>query len=50
MTNSSKLTLPELFSNSVENFGNETSVVFTEEKNYTYKQMGNDVDLLAGML
>ncbi|MCF6332229.1 MAG: AMP-binding protein [Draconibacterium sp.] len=50
MTNSSKLTLPSLFNYSVETFANETSVVFTGEKNYTYKEMGDDVDLLAGML
>jgi long-chain acyl-CoA synthetase len=39
-----------MFSNSVEKFADKTSVVFTGEKNYTYKQMGDDVDLLAGML
>lgn len=50
MTNSSKLTLPSLFNNSVEKYANETAVVFTGEKNYTYKQMGDDVDLVAGML
>ncbi|MBT3385464.1 MAG: AMP-binding protein [Prolixibacteraceae bacterium] len=50
MTNSLKFTLPSMFSNSVEKFADKTSVVFTGEKNYTYKQMGDDVDLLAGML
>ena len=50
MTNSSKLTLPSLFNNSVEKYANKTAVVFTGEKNYTYKQMGDDVELLAGML
>ena len=50
MTNSSKFTLPSLFNYSVETFANETSVVFTGEKNYTYKEMGDDVDLLAGVL
>lgn len=50
MTNNSKLTLPSLFENSVERFANEKALVFTGEKNYTYKEMGNDVDLLAGVL
>ncbi len=50
MTNSSKLTLSSLFSNTVTNFANDTSVVFTGEKNYTYKEMGDDVNRLAGML
>jgi long-chain acyl-CoA synthetase len=50
MTDSSKLTLPSLFNNTVEKYGNNTSLVFTGEKNYTYKEMGDDVDLLAGML
>jgi long-chain acyl-CoA synthetase len=50
MTNTSKLTLPSLFNNSVEEHASETAVVFVGEKNYTYKQMGDDVRLLAGML
>ena len=50
MTNTSKLTLPSLFVDSVEKFAKETSLVFTGEKNYTYKEMGDDVDLLAGVL
>jgi len=50
MTNLSEYTLPSMFSNSVEKFADKTAVVFTGEKNYTYKQMGDDVDLLAGML
>ncbi len=50
MTQKSKLTLPSLFSNTVKNFANETSLVFTGEKNYTYKEMGDDVDRLAGLL
>lgn len=50
MTNSSKLTLPSMLANTVEKFANETSVVFVGERNYTYKQMGDDVELVAGML
>lgn len=50
MTISSKLTIPSLFNKSVEKYTNKTAVVFTGEKNYTYKQMGDDVDLLAGLL
>lgn len=50
MTNSSKLTLQELFRNTVQNYAKETALVFTGEKNYTYKEMGKDVQLLAEML
>ena len=50
MNDTSKLTLPSLFNYSVENYTDKTSVVFVGEENYTYKQMGNDVDLVAGML
>lgn len=50
MIETSKLTLSSLFYNSVKNYADATSVVFVGEKNYTYKEMGNDVDLLATML
>jgi len=50
MINTSKLTLPSLFNYAVENFADKTSLVFVDEKNYTYKQMGNDVALVAEML
>ncbi len=50
MIDTSKLTLPSLFYNTVQNHAGETSVVFVGEKNYTYKEMGDDVDFLAAML
>lgn len=50
MTNSSKLTLPSLFNNSVKNYANEKSLVFVGEENYTYRQLGNDVELVATLL
>lgn len=50
MTRISKLTLPSLFYNSVKEFSDQTSLVFAGEENYTYSQLGNDVELLAEML
>lgn len=50
MTDQSKLTLPSLIKESVKKYTNNTSVVFTGEKNYTYKQMGEDIELLADLL
>lgn len=45
-----KLTLPALFKNSVKNYADKTSVVFAGEENYTYREMGEEVELLAEML
>ncbi len=50
MIDTSKLTLPSLFNYAVENYADKTSLVFVDEENYTYKQMGNDVALAAEML
>ena len=50
MSNMSKLTIPALFYNSVNNFADRTSLVFVGEKNYTYKNLGEDVELVASML
>ena len=50
MKDTSKLTLPSLFNYAVENYADKTSLVFVDEENYTYKQMGNDVALAAEML
>jgi len=50
MTKISKLTLPSLFYNSVKEFSDKTSLVFAGEENYTYAQLGKDVELLAEML
>jgi long-chain acyl-CoA synthetase len=50
MIDTSKLTLPSLFYNSVEKYADKTSIVFVGEQNYTYKEMGEDVELLAEFL
>ena len=50
MTNSSKLTLPSLFNESVKKYANEKSLVFVGEDTYTYQQLGNDVELVATLL
>jgi len=50
MIDTSKLTLPAMFYNSVEKFADNTSIVFVGEENYTYKNMGEDVELLAELL
>ena len=50
MAYQSKLTLPSLIRESVSKYADETSLVFVGEKNYTYKQMGNDIELLADLL
>ncbi len=50
MTNKLKLTIPSLIHESVKNYGDKTSVVFAGERNYTYAQMGNDIELLADLL
>jgi len=50
MTNSSKLTIPSLFNESVSKYANEKSLVFVGEENYTYQQLGHDVQLVASLL
>ena len=50
MTNSSKLTIPSLFNESILKYPNEKSLVFVGEENYTYSQLGNDVKLVATLL
>lgn len=50
MSNTSKLTIPSLFNESVTRFADRTSLVFIGEKNYTYGEMGVDVELVAAML
>lgn len=50
MTNMSKLTIPSLFNESVKNYSNEKSLVFVGEENYTYKQLGDDVEQVATIL
>lgn len=50
MTKISKLTLPNLFYHSVNEFSDKTSLVFAGEENYTYQEFGQDVELLAEMM
>lgn len=50
MNNTEKLTIPSLINHSVEKFGAETSLVFAGEKNYTYKELGNDIRLVSDYL
>ena len=45
-----KFTLPSLIQESVKKFADNTSLIFVGEKNYTYKQMGKDIELLAELL
>lgn len=50
MINQNKLTIPSFISESVKKYADNTAVVFVGEKNYTYKQMGEDIRLLSGLL
>ncbi|WP_347838895.1 AMP-binding protein [uncultured Draconibacterium sp.] len=50
MIDKTKLTLPGLFYSSVEKFANNTAVKFVGEENYTYRQLGEEVELLAELL
>lgn len=50
MSKNSKLTLPELINESVSKYSDRTSVVFTGEENYTFRQMGEDIRQVAGFL
>ncbi len=50
MIDTPKLTLPSLLNYAVKNYADKTSLVFVDEKNYTYKQLGSDVALTAEML
>jgi long-chain acyl-CoA synthetase len=50
MANTSKLTIQSLFNESVKNYSNNKSLVFVGEENYTYQQLGNDVELAATLL
>ncbi len=50
MSNTGKLTIPSLFYESVNKFADRTSLVFVDEKDYTYKALGDDVEQVAKML
>jgi len=50
MESSSKLTIPSLFNESVKNYSGSKSLVYVGEENYTYQQLGNDVNRVATLL
>ena len=50
MTNNSIYTIPSLLKSSLERYPDQTSLVFAGEKNYTYRQMGQDVFRVAELL
>jgi len=50
MNNTKRLTIPSLFNESVENFGSNNALVFVGEDNYTYSQLGADVERVSAML
>jgi long-chain acyl-CoA synthetase len=50
MTNGIKYTIPAMLQESVRKFGENTSLVFAGENNYTYRQLGSDVARVAGLL
>ena len=50
MTSTSKLTIPSLFNESIKSYSEKTSLVFSGEENYTYKQLGQDVERVAVLL
>ncbi|SES76099.1 long-chain acyl-CoA synthetase [Draconibacterium orientale] len=50
MIDKTRLTLPALFYNSVEKFADNTAVKFVGDDDFTYRQMGEDVELLAELL
>ena len=45
-----KYTIPSLFRESVKNYSENTSLVFVGEKDYTYRQMGDDAGRLSRLL
>lgn len=46
----SKLTIPELVKEAVEKYADKNSLVFVGEKNYTYREMGADIEKVASLL
>ena len=50
MTTTSKLTIPSMLSESVSRFAEKNSLVFAGEKEYTYREMGADVERVATLL
>ncbi|MGC9355783.1 MAG: AMP-binding protein, partial [Mariniphaga sp.] len=50
MNTTIKYTIPSLLQNSVKQYADKTSLIFAGEKNYTYRELGEDVKSTAGML
>lgn len=50
MKNQNNLTIPSLIHESVQKYANNTAVVFAGGKNYTYKQMGEEINLVSCLL
>jgi long-chain acyl-CoA synthetase len=50
MTNKIKYTIPAMLQESVKKFADKTSLVYVGEENYTYRQLGDDVAKIAGLL
>jgi long-chain acyl-CoA synthetase len=50
MTKKIKYTIPDMLQESVKNFAEKTSLVYAGEENYTYRQLGDDVVKIAGLL
>jgi len=46
----SKLTIPNLVKAAVEKYADKKSLVFVGEKNYTYREMGADIEKVASLL
>lgn len=45
-----KYTIPSFLHESIERFANNNALVFAGDKNYTYREMGNDVKRVATLL
>jgi len=50
MTKKIQYTIPAMLQESVKKFAEKTSLIFTGEENYTYRQMGDDVARAAALL
>ncbi len=46
----SKLTIPNLIKESVDKYAGKNSLVFAGEKNYTYRELGVDIEKVASLL
>jgi len=50
MNYTKRLTIPSLLHESVEHFAGNKSLIFVGEENYTYRQLGADVERVSSML